>query len=222
MNRVVIGVKGERECCTAPSVSKQNTFAYPVVTPSAAHGILSSVFRKPEFDWVVTRIAVVKMGRSDVITCNEVRFQGNKPVVASDPRIRIQSTKRILRDVEYIIEAEPYILTPGTPEKPNTTGKYLNEFSKRMCGKKQFYRTPCLGPREYVCRVYPVSEFPERGGVDVPDMRLPAMLVGMSHDTQRHDNRRGSYPYFADLNIVNGIIEVPRFIASKFKVGENQ
>lgn len=122
--------------------------------------------------------------------------------------------------MEYVIEAEPVVLNPGTPQDPNTPEKYLNEFEKRMSGKKQFFKTPCLGLREFVCRVSPVKEFPKTGGADVPDMRLPGMLIGMSHGKQRRD-RKGSHPCFADLKMVRGIIEVPRFVASEFKVGEN-
>jgi hypothetical protein len=129
------------------------------------------------------------------------------------------STKRILRDVEYVIEAEPYVLNPGTPQSPNTPQKYVAEFGKRMCGKKQFWKTPALGLREFVCRVLPAKEFPLRGG-DVPDMQLLGMLIGISHENKRRD-KLGSHPYFADLNMVNGIINVPRFIGATFKVGEN-
>jgi hypothetical protein len=188
------------------------------LSPSAARGILAAIFLKPEFDWVVLRIAVLKMGRGDLMAVNEVKFRGNKPVVVTDRRRRIQITRRILRDVEYIIEAEPVILDPGTAQNPNSPGKYINEFRKRMCGKKPFWQTPHLGLREFVCRVSPVTEFPQRGGDDVPDMRIPGMLVGISHGDQRRD-KRGSFPYFADLNMVNGIVEVPYFLGATFQPG---
>lgn len=218
MNRVVIGVKGQRACFTMSSVSKQNRFSFPVITPSAARGVLSSVFLKPEFDWVVTRIAVMKMGRSDTVTVNEIRFPngGNKPISAVENRI--QSTMRILRDVDYVIEAEPFVLNPGTQESPNTPMKYVAEFEKRINGKKPFWKTPCLGLREFVGKVYPVESFPVRG-CEMPDMSLPAMLVGLSHPDQRKDGGV-THPCFMDLKMIDGIIGVPWFCGATYKVGE--
>ena len=216
MNRVIVGVRAKRACCTMPSISKQNRVSYPIITPSAARGVLSSVLLKPEFDWMVTRIAVLKMGRSDNIYVNEVKFPSKTvPFSAVDNRIQVEM--RILRDVEYVIEAEPVVLDRGTPEDPNTVGKYLAEFAKRMDGRKPFYCTPCIGLRQFVARVYRMDEFPKRG-VSLPDMRFEGMLVGLSHGDQRRDGGE-THPCFATLEMRNGIVNVPKFLGRDFRPG---
>jgi CRISPR-associated protein Cas5d len=214
---VVVGFRGEVACFTMPSVSKQNRFSAPVITPSAARGCLSSIFKKPEFDWVVRRIAVMDMGTSDTFTVME----GNFPKTVTKPfnisKKPVMVTMRIIRNPDYIIEAEPCIINPGTPESPNTKEKYVEQFNRRLDGKKQFYQQPCFGLREFGCRVYK-TEFPEHG-VLLPDITFKSLFLGWSHQDQRGDDK-GSYPVFSDLTMRNGIIEVPWFVGTEFKPGE--
>lgn len=219
MNTVIVGARGDRACFTMPSVSKQSRFSFPFITPSAAKGLLGSIFGKPEFEWCIRRIAIMALGETDVIRVNEVKFPENaEPFVASDNRCQV--TMRILRSVDYIMEAYPVVTNPGPSESPNTVQKYLAQFNKRIYGNKPFHRTPCFGLREFTASVYDVGEFPEHGSPDVADFEVPSMFLGWSHgDHQRKDNGP-SYPYFRDVQVRNGIVEVPRFVGSELKVGE--
>jgi len=94
--------------------------------------------------------------------------------------------------------------------------KYVAEFERRMQGKKPFYRTPCLGPREFTARVYPLKKFPSHGDKNLPEMKIQGLLIGLSHGDQRGDGGP-TYPFFKTLTMKNGIIQVPRFLGSEYR-----
>src|SRR5690242_19026026 len=54
-----VRVAGEYACFTRPEM-KVERVTYPVPTPSAARGILEAIFWKPQFDWVVEEIHVLR------------------------------------------------------------------------------------------------------------------------------------------------------------------
>lgn len=220
MDSVIIGVKGDRACFSMPSVSRQNRFSYPVITATAAIGVLNSIFKKPEFDWIPRRIAVIKKGRRDLWVLNEIKFPPTKikkTVYAEE--LRIQTMNHILRDVEYIIEAVPYVTVPVNPKDgtPNSPKKYTEQFNRAMHGKKAFYRTPCLGLREFVARTYPVESFPDKS-LDGETYELPGYIVGMSYPNQRNDEDPRTYTHFETIHVKDGILEIPWFHGSKYKV----
>lgn len=60
MDEIEVEVWGDFACFSRPE-SKVERLSYPVITPSAARGILSAIYSKPvEFYWQVTRIEVLK------------------------------------------------------------------------------------------------------------------------------------------------------------------
>jgi CRISPR-associated protein Cas5d len=218
--RVLVGIRGRRACFSNPSAGKINKFSYPFITVSAARGVVASVFHRPQMDWVPTRIAVMRAGRSANVASNEIDFDlsSTDPVFADEARMQVSA--RILVDVDYIIEAEPVVLCPGTTDDPNTPEKYAAQFNRILVdGKGLYYSTPCLGPRQYVGRLYPVERFPERGCA-IPDLEVRSMLVGISKGADRRDGGR-DYPVFADIRLVDGIFSAPRFVSSMFNPGES-
>jgi CRISPR-associated protein Cas5 subtype I-C len=56
---VEVKVWGDRACFTRPEM-KAERVSYPVMTPSAARGVLEAIFWKPEFAWRVREIWVLK------------------------------------------------------------------------------------------------------------------------------------------------------------------
>jgi CRISPR-associated protein Cas5d len=50
---------GDLACFTRPEM-KVERVSYPVITPSAARGLLEAILYKPQFRWRVRRIAVKK------------------------------------------------------------------------------------------------------------------------------------------------------------------
>ena len=150
---------GELACFTRPEM-KVERVSYPVITPSAARGLLESILYKPQFRWQVRRIAVKKPIRFLAFRRNEVKSRlsprNPEPLLADEDRT--QRNTLALRDVEYVIEASLH-LTPlaGLPRrKPadyedqgdDTPVKYLAMFQRRA-EKGQCFAQPAFGCREF-------------------------------------------------------------------------
>lgn len=80
------------------------------MTPSAARGILECILWKPEFQWVVKSIKILKPISFSSIKRNEISsIQSGTPIDILDMNKRCQRNSIVLRDVEYIIEAVIYM-----------------------------------------------------------------------------------------------------------------
>ena len=66
-----VKVWGDFACFTRPEM-KVERVTYPVITPSAARGVLEAIFWKPQFDWRVQEIRVLKPIRYFSILRNEI------------------------------------------------------------------------------------------------------------------------------------------------------
>ena len=168
--KIAVKVWGDYACFSRPEF-KVERVSYPVITPSAARGILEAIFWKPEFRYEIREIGVLKLGTTVSILRNELSDrQGEKPIFVEDQRQ--QRTSLILKDVAYLIRAEMVL-------KPHATDpiyKYLDQFKRRV-KRGQFYRTPCLGTREFAAYFGP----PEKEDVPEPlDLDLGLMLFDIA------------------------------------------
>lgn len=172
---------GDLACFTRPEM-KVERVSYPVITPSAARGLLEAILYKPQFRWRIRRVAVKKPIRFLAFRRNEVKSRlsprNPEPLLADEDRT--QRNTLALRDVEYIIEAE-IALTPlaGLPRRkpeddedngPDTLVKYLAMFQRRA-EKGQCFAQPCFGCREFPAHFALAAE---------ADMAVPA---GINADT---------------------------------------
>ena len=150
---------GDLACFTRPEM-KVERVSYPVITPSAARGLLESILYKPQFRWQVRRIAVKKPIRFLAFRRNEVKSRlsprNPEPLLADEDRT--QRNTLALRDVEYVIEASLH-LTPlaGLPRRKPANDedngddalvKYLAMFQRRA-EKGQCFAQPAFGCREF-------------------------------------------------------------------------
>lgn len=147
---VKVRVWGDYACFTRPEF-KVERVSYPVMTPSAARGLLEAIFWKPEFRYEIRRIGVLKLGRPMVILRNELESrQGNKPYYVEDQRQ--QRSTLLLRDVEYIIEAEVRLRSHAS----DPVTKYVEQFERRV-ERGQYHHTPYLGTREFAAHFAPIN-----------------------------------------------------------------
>src|ERR1035438_6706512 len=101
---VSVKVWGDYACFSRPEF-KVERVSYPIITPSAARGVLEAIYWKPAFRYEIRRIHVLKLGSQTTILRNEIEErQGDKPFRVEEKRQ--QRTSLILTDVEYMIEAE--------------------------------------------------------------------------------------------------------------------
>ena len=150
---------GDLACFTRPEM-KVERVSYPVITPSAARGLLEAILYKPQFRWRIRRIAVKRPIQFLAFRRNEVksRLSPRKPEPLLADEDRTQRNTLALRDVEYVIEASMH-LTPlaGLPRRrpeddedrgDDTPVKYLAMFQRRA-EKGQCFAQPCFGCREF-------------------------------------------------------------------------
>src|SRR5436190_5068478 len=106
MNEIPITLKtwGDFACFTAPEMRVERV-SYPVMTPSAARGILEAIFWKPEFSWRVHEIWVLNPIRYFSILRNEVQSKASpsrdRPYYADEDRTQRHTLG--LREVAYLI-----------------------------------------------------------------------------------------------------------------------
>jgi CRISPR-associated protein Cas5d len=140
---------------------KAERSSYPIVTPSAARGILEAVFWRPEIRYEIRRIGVVKPGTPMVIVRNELSDrQGQSPIVID--KKRQQRSSLILRDVEYVIEADIRLRDHATEPLP----KYLDQVRRRI-ERGQYFHTPYMGTREFAAYFEPAGNITPPSSEDV-------------------------------------------------------
>lgn len=187
---------------------KVERMSYPVMTPSAARGLLEAVAWKPAIRWQVERIRVLKPIRFTAFRRNEVNSRASVPSVAlvrdggAAPTFfadadRAQRNTVALADVDYVVEAH-FTLTDRAGPGDNVP-KFVDIFTRRV-EKGQHFHQPYFGCREFVADVLPADDAP----TPVDDSReLGWMLWDIEYGPGR--NR----PLFFKARLDGGVLEVP-------------
>jgi len=178
------------------------------MTPSAARGILSSIFWKPQFSWCVREIHVLKAIRYFALTRNELK----KRIVVSTTMKwatkgggyfadddRTQRHILGLRDVAYVIYADMCLNPSAEMGIPKYYAQFVRAIEKGHC-----FCTPYLGLREFDAFFGPANE---------DDRPLPiSMDLGrMLFDYTFSPDGKSAYPYFFKAELENGVLRVPPY-----------
>jgi len=161
-------VWGESALFTRPEM-KAERVSYDIMTPSAARAIVSSIYWKPQIEWVIDRIRLLKPIRFASVRRNEVSSKAVAPkadalagravdrVGIDIEKDRQQRASLVLVDVGYVIEAHFNVLK-NTVEKDGPVlpvaeceAKHISMFNRRARAG-QCFRMPYFG-----CREFPVS-----------------------------------------------------------------
>lgn len=118
--RVLVRVWG-KEALFQRAEIKKDKCSYSMITPSAARGILDSIYWHPGLIWKVDKIYVI----------NPIRYAADKVT---------------LRDVEYIIEAH-FIMSKYANDSDNP-GKFKDIFMRKL-RRKTPYKPICFGTQKY-------------------------------------------------------------------------
>ena len=166
---ISLEVWGDYACFTRPEM-KTERVSYDIMTPSAARGLLESIYWHPGMRWVIDRIHVCAPIRFTNLRRNEVKStisarsartvmeRGRGELYLTTSQDIQQRASLLLQDVRYVIEAHFSIL----PEKAavgDNPGKF-QDIATRRIAKGQFYHQPCFGCREFpaqfrLCRDLP-------------------------------------------------------------------
>lgn len=190
---VRVKVDGDYACFTRPDL-KVERMTYPCMTPSAARGILDSILWKPEFQWYVRRILVLKPVKFFSVKRNEINSKQGKNEIIIEER-RTQRNSIVLRDVSYIIEASVFQKEIDSHNPP----KKYTEMFKRRVSKGQCYRRPFLGTREFAAEFSVPSESVVPENITIP---IGSMLFDIFYD----ENGKPSPVFFYDVKIEDGIL----------------
>jgi CRISPR-associated protein Cas5d len=193
---VAVKVWGDFACFTRPEM-KVERVSYPVMTPSAARGVLEAIFWKPEFTWRVREIHVLKPIRHFSLMRNEVSQRASSRSDGLDiTECRTQRHTLGLRDVAYLIYADT-VVAPGVTED---AAKFRDQFRRRV-DRGQCYHRPYLGCREFA------ASFAAPAGSEQPvDITEPLGLMLLDVE-YREDGV--NVPHFFRAQLKHGVLRVP-------------
>jgi len=204
-----VKVWGSYACFTRPEM-KVERVSYPVMTPSAARGVLEAIFWKPEFSWRVKEIWVLNPIWHCSLLRNEVNSRqsertarrwskhGGAFYVEDD---RAQRHTLALRNVAYVVRAD-VSLRSGVDDHP---AKYRDQFLRRIKRGRCFHR-PYLG-----CREFP-AYFGQPSMDDRPipvDDDLGLFLFDLRYEWNEERKGIGGEPVFFHARLEAGVLRIP-------------
>lgn len=208
-----VEVWGERALFTRPELSVER-MSYDCITPSAARGLIESIYWHPGICYKIDRIHILNpitftnMRRNEVkskasISSMRTAITGKKPLPHINTKKDIvQRASLILTDVHYVIEAH-FDLTDEAASQDNP-GKYKDIIRRRL-EKGQCYSAPYFGTREFPAffKAYEGS-LPPRGFYASDGRRdLGLMLYDMDYT-----NPSNITPMFFRAVMNDGVINV--------------
>jgi CRISPR-associated protein Cas5d len=203
-----VRVWGSLACFTRPEM-KVERVTYPVMTPTAARGVLEAIFWKPEFTWRIQEIWVLKPIEYFSILRNEMNTRQTERIAAGWARSgaggfdatadRAQRHTLALSKVEYLIRADVELRSHATDD----AAKYRDQFRRRVRDGRCF-ATPFLGCREFS------AAFKAPDGTEQPiDLTddLGPMLLAIDYAPDRSGHGR---PLFFDAKLERGVLHIPQ------------
>ena len=205
---VLMEVCGLTACFTRPEM-KTERVSYDVPTPSAARGMIESIYYHPGLKWTIDRIWVLNpiqfmnLRRNEVsskISASNVMQEANggkKSCIVTTQDIQ-QRAAMMLKDVRYVIEAH-FDMTDKANASDNP-GKF-QDIVKRRLRKGACYAAPYLGTRECTAH-FRLWEGESIEGID-ETRDLGYMLYDMDYSDPEHIQ-----PMFFHAKMEHGCIDL--------------
>ena len=211
---IKVEVWGDYALFSRPEM-KVERVSYDVITPSAARGLLESIYWHPGLSWKIDRIYVCNPIRFTNIRRNEVKDvvsgssvksvmkSGKGEIYIATSESIQQRAAMVLKDVRYVIEAH-FDMTDNAAASDNP-GKF-QDIMKRRLERGQFYSMPYMGTREFPAHFKPCGAIPECPDELKGTRDLGWMLLDMDY-TDKSDIQ----PRFFRATMTDGVIDVPEF-----------
>lgn len=211
---IQVEVWGDYACFTRPEM-KTERVSYDVMTPSAARGLLESIYWHPGLRWVIECIHVCSPIRFTNIRRNEVKdvisaravksvMEKGKGIdelyLATTESIQ-QRAAMVLKDVHYVIDAHFDMTDKAAPG--DNPGKF-QDIIKRRLERGQCYSMPYFGTREFAAHFARCTELPPCSEELLGERDLGWMLWDMDY-TDPQDIK----PKFFRAKLVDGAMDVP-------------
>jgi len=206
---IALEVWGDYALFTRPEL-KVERYSYDVMTPSAARGILESIFWKPAVRYVIDSIEVLNEIKTVNVRRNEVSskimsktvkqvMEGSKDgqLYLSTSDEIAQRASVILKDVRYVIRAH-FELTEKAGKTDNH-GKFADIIRRRI-EKGQCFYNPYFGTKEF-----PLSfrhyENKRQSFYEGVEKDLGIMLYDLEYGEEIN-------PYYFKAVMKNGILDI--------------
>ena len=211
---IQVEVWGDYACFTRPEM-KTERVSYDVMTPSAARGLLESIYWHPGLRWVIECIHVCSPIRFTNIRRNEVKdvisaravksvMEKGKGIdelyLATTESIQ-QRAAMVLKDVHYVIDAHFDMTDKAAPG--DNPGKF-QDIIKRRLERGQCYSMPYFGTRKFAAHFARCTELPPCPEELLGERDLGWMLWDMDY-TDPQDIK----PKFFRAKLVDGAMDVP-------------
>jgi CRISPR-associated protein Cas5d len=196
---VAVQVWGDGALFTRPEL-KVERVTYDAMTPSAAVGVLESIYWKPEFSWRVVAIEVLNEIKQFTLRRNETTDLASLAEAASGRRRinttanRVQRNAVCLRNVAYRIHA--HVELREQADKPEAA--YRDQFRRRV-SRGSCFSQPYLGTREFSAFFGDAD--------DTPAVPLAEDLGIMLHSVD-HSTKPPSFTWFT-ARLDAGVLHVP-------------
>ena len=210
---IQVEVWGDYACFTRPEM-KTERVSYDVMTPSAARGLLESIYWHPGLRWVIECIHVCSPIRFTNIRRNEVKdvisaravksvMEKGKGIdelyLATTESIQ-QRAAMVLKDVHYVIDAHFDMTDKAAPG--DNPGKF-QDIIKRRLERGQCYSMPYFGTREFAAHFARCTELPPCPEELLGERDLGWMLWDMDY-TDPQDIK----PKFFRAKLADGAMDV--------------
>ena len=207
-----VEVWGDYALFTRPEM-KTERVSYDVMTPSAARGLLESIYWHPGMKWCIDRIHVCSPIRFTNIRRNEVKDtisarkvktvmeKGQGELYLATPESIQQRAAMVLRDVHCVIDAH-FDLTENAAPGDNA-GKF-QDIIKRRLERGQCYSMPYFGTREFPAHFRRCTELPP-----CPDELKGVRDLGWMLLDMDYTNPQNITPRFFRASLTDGVMVVP-------------
>ena len=209
---IQVEVCGEYACFTRPEM-KTERVSYDCMTPSAARGLLESIFWHPGLRYVIDRIHVcapicfTNIRRNEVkdtISARRVKTvmeRGTGELYLAAPESIQQRAAMVLRDVHYVIDAH-FDMTKNAAPSDNP-GKF-QDIIKRRLERGQCYSMPYFGTREFSAHFRRCTELPP-----CPEELKGTRDLGWMLWDMDYSDSQNITPKFFRASLVDGVMTVP-------------
>lgn len=189
---------------------KTERMSYDVPTPSAARGLVESIYYHPGLRWRIDRIYIMNPIRfvsvrrnevTDKISARNVRQAaqgGGQPLYLAAPQAIVQRSSLLLQDVHYVIEAHFDMTAKAAPS--DNPGKFQDIVTRRM-ERGQCYSMPYFGCREFT------ASFRRWPGGPIPTIDESRDLGLMLYDFDYSDPQNITPTYFR-ARLEHGVLDV--------------
>ncbi|MCX4372570.1 MAG: type I-C CRISPR-associated protein Cas5c [Dysosmobacter sp.] len=205
-------VWGEYALFSRPEM-KTERVSYDVMTPSAARGLLESVYWHPGLKYIIDRIHVCAPIRFTNLRRNEVKAtvsarsartvmeRGSGELYLISSQEIQQRAALLLRDVHFVLEAHFDMTDRAAPG--DNPGKF-QDILKRRIKRGQFYSQPYLGCREFPAQFKLCEELPP-----CPEELRGVRELGYMLWDLDYSNPEDIHPLFFRAALQNGVLNVP-------------